>query len=343
MAAGVHRAQRFDAVAHFVGGLLGFGDGVGVGHRIVGRRPAPPPGSSVPCGWSRPGTSARPACAPARLRSASASRGASCTPARSGLRALLRRRAGLRAWRRPRAAISLTRGFQGGDFAGQSAAPADPVRCCRPAGARAARPAARFPARWRCAAPAVSRNCCSRRPMAARSPRWRSSRPASCGARGGVLFADGGGLRFQLLQFLALGFQRLLRARARSRSFSSTAARLRSRCSADLLGVAAQPLQFQARHRKARIGARQIVAQLAHFVIQRHAVLLARLLQRRAAAPARLPGRRSPGSAPSRRATCSSSAALARWPARTASSRASRFMASGPAPDFLPPVTVWPW
>ena len=26
----------------------------------------------------------------------------------------------------------------------------------------------------------------------------------------------------------------------------------------------------------------------------------------------------------------------------TASSRASRFIASGPAPDFLPPVTVWP-
>ena len=47
----------------------------------------------------------------------------------------------------------------------------------------------------------------------------------------------------------------------------------------DLLGIAAQTFQFQARDREARIGARQIVAQLAHFVVERDPVLLARLLQ----------------------------------------------------------------
>ena len=66
---------------------------------------------------------------------------------------------------------------------------------------------------------------------------------------------------------------------ARRRSFSSTAARLRLALRGRFFGVAAQALEFQARHRKARIGARQIFAQLAHFVIERHAVFLARLLQ----------------------------------------------------------------
>ena len=106
-------------------------------------------------------------------------------------------------------------------------------------------------------------------------------------------------------------------------------------------GVAAQPLQFQPRHREPRVGARQVVAQLAHLVIERHAVLLARLLQRaqplqfgferddllvQAVQPRHLLVER----------------VLPRSAVSTASSRASRFMASGPAPVFLPPVTVWP-
>ena len=44
---------------------------------------------------------------------------------------------------------------------------------------------------------------------------------------------------------------------------------------------------------------------------------------------------------PSSRAGISSSAPC-RACSFTFSSRASRFIASGPAPDFLPPVTVWP-
>jgi hypothetical protein len=45
---------------------------------------------------------------------------------------------------------------------------------------------------------------------------------------------------------------------------------------------------------------------------------------------------------PSRRAAISSSADC-RACSFTVSSRASRFIASGPAPDFFPPVTVCPW
>ena len=41
---------------------------------------------------------------------------------------------------------------------------------------------------------------------------------------------------------------------------------------------ARQTFQLQTRHRKPRIGSRQVVAQLAHIVIQRHAVFLASLL-----------------------------------------------------------------
>ena len=53
------------------------------------------------------------------------------------------------------------------------------------------------------------------------------------GARRRVLFADGGRLAFELFQLLPLALRALLRVSARSRSFSSTAARFRSRCSAD--------------------------------------------------------------------------------------------------------------
>ena len=35
MAAGFTAPSAFDAVAHFVGGLLGFGDGVAIRHRVV--------------------------------------------------------------------------------------------------------------------------------------------------------------------------------------------------------------------------------------------------------------------------------------------------------------------
>ncbi len=115
--------------------------------------------------------------------------------------------------------------------------------------------------------------------MALRSPRWRSSNAGQPGAGGGVLFADGGGLRFELLQLLPLGFQGLFALGAQAILLFHGGAiglALRGR----FFGVAAQALQFQARHGEARIGARKIVAQLAHFVIERHAVFLARLLQR---------------------------------------------------------------
>ena len=52
---GVHRAERFDAVADFVGGLFGFGDGVGIGHGIVRRGQFLHRAVRVPCGWSRRG------------------------------------------------------------------------------------------------------------------------------------------------------------------------------------------------------------------------------------------------------------------------------------------------
>ena len=76
-------------------------------------------------------------------------------------------------------------------------------------------------------------------------------------------------------------------------------------------------------------------------MIQRHAILLARLLQR----PQPLQFRFQPDdlllqAVQPRHLLVQ--LLLCRPCSFTASSRASRFMASGPAPDFLPPVTVWP-
>ena len=217
-------------------------------------------------------------------------------------------RRALRACPRPAAAISFTLGFQRRRSARPVEPPSGPARCCRPAGARAARPGARSRARWRCAAAWSSRNCCSRRPMAARSPRCRSSSPASSARSGGVLFARSRrpalpaspARRAALQRLFALRAQVLLLlprprdcARAARRDFSASRRR---------------PLQFQARHREPRVGARQIVAQLAHLVIQRHAILLARLLQRRAAAPVRPRSRAISWFKASSRATVSSRA-----------------------------------
>src|ERR1019366_1152447 len=98
------------------------------------------------------------------------------------------------------------------------------------------------------------------------------------GADHGVLLDDGGRLAFELLQFGALVFQRLLALRTETfllRDGAGVALALIGR----FFGVAAQALQLQAGHADARIGARQIVAQLAHFMIQRDTVLFARLLQ----------------------------------------------------------------
>src|ERR1017187_3348552 len=166
----------------------------------------------------------------------------------------------------------------------------------------------------------VSWNCRSRRTMAERSPRCRSSRPASSarvaaysspmvaawpssfsnscrsasraasdldhggalptmpflqagqfGARGGVFFADGGRLAFEFLQLLPLGFQGRFASGAQAVLFFDRPAILLA-----LFGrffrIAPQPLQLQARYRKPRIGPREVVRQLAHVVLQGHAV-----------------------------------------------------------------------
>src|ERR1019366_1128748 len=98
------------------------------------------------------------------------------------------------------------------------------------------------------------------------------------GANYGVLLEDGGRLAFQFLQFRALGLQRLFALRPQTFLFGhggGVALALVGR----FFGVAAQALQLQARDADARIGAREIVAQFAHFMVQRNAVLFARLLQ----------------------------------------------------------------
>ena len=98
------------------------------------------------------------------------------------------------------------------------------------------------------------------------------------GAGGGVLFADGGGLRFEFLEFLALAFEGLFAGGAQAFLLVHRGAVVLA-LGRGALGVAAQAFQFQAGHGEARVGAGKLVAQLAHFVIEGHAVLLAGLLQ----------------------------------------------------------------
>ena len=97
-------------------------------------------------------------------------------------------------------------------------------------------------------------------------------------ARGGVFFADSRGLAFEFLQLLPFGVQRFFALRPQLLLLLNGGA-IALALLGGFVGIAAQPLQFQTRHRKARVDARQIVAQLAHLVIHRHAILLARLLQ----------------------------------------------------------------
>ena len=80
----VHRAEGFDRLPHLVVAAARprrCASASGIGSSGAGQ--LLPPRSSAPCGWSRPGTSARPACAPAPLRSACASHTAPAPAARS--------------------------------------------------------------------------------------------------------------------------------------------------------------------------------------------------------------------------------------------------------------------
>jgi len=93
-----------------------------------------------------------------------------------------------------------------------------------------------------------------------------------------VLFPDGSGLAFQYLQLLPLGFQALFARGAQALLFFDGGA-VPLALAGRFFGVAAQMIELQARHGKARIGARKVVAQLAHLVVEGHAVFLAGLLQ----------------------------------------------------------------
>ena len=108
--------------------------------------------------------------------------------------------------------------------------------------------------------------------------------PGQFGARGRVLLADRGRLAFQLLEFLPLRFERRFALRPQP-LFLFHGRAIPLALLGRFLGVAAQALQLQPRHGEPRIGPREILAQLAHVVIERQPVFLAGLLQRRAAAP----------------------------------------------------------
>ena len=286
-------------------------------------------------------TSARPACAPARLRSASASPG-SPAPPRAASSALLRRRAALRAWPASSAAISLTRGFQR-------------ARSRRPARRRfrsssmlsASRRARCSPSRSISGAmalrrPVVSRNCCSSRPMARALAAMALFEAGQLGARGGVLFADRRRLRFPASPAPA--------ARPRAPA---------SRCRAQPLlllhrgAVAFALLGAISRHRAAAAPAPAAPPKGASWRATDPRPACAfrdRAPRGPFRAPAAAPRSRSSSASrptiswcsPSRRGHLRRRAPSACLAASTPSSRASRFMASGPAPDFLPPVTVWP-
>ena len=157
--------------------LLGLGDGVGIRHRVVGRRQFRHRADSVPCGWSRPGTSARPACAPGPLRSATASRGISCTLTRSVFSSSSPERSASRM-AASCCAISLTRASRSVICSASSAArwSSSILSASRRERCSPKRPISGAMALRRVV---VSRNCCSSRPIALRSPRCRSSSPAS--------------------------------------------------------------------------------------------------------------------------------------------------------------------
>ena len=186
----------------------------------------------------------------------------------------------------------------------------------------------------------VSRNCCSRRPMAERSPRWRSSSPASS-ARTPACSSTMVAAWPSSFSNSARCVSSACSLSARRRSFSATAVRLRSRWSADFSASRRRRSSSRRATLSARIGARQIVAQLAHLVIQRDAILLARLLQGAQALQLGLEADdllRQPVQARQH--------FVERRLARPSTSPPVRALrASWPAdrrPLFLPPVTVWP-
>ena len=308
-------------------------------HRARDRRPrpVPPPGSSVPCGWSRPGTSARPACAPARLRSASASPGSPARAARSAFSSSSPAR------RASRMAASCGRhlvdaGFQRGDL------PASARPCRSSSILSASRRARCSPSRSISGAMALRRagGLAELLFQAAHGGALAAVallQSGQLGARRGVLFADGGGLRLPASPFPARSASSACFALARAAVPSPPPRRdCVSRCSADFSASRRRRSSSSRATRKARIGARQVLAQLAHFVIERHAVLLARLLQ--GAQPLQfgferddLLVQRRPGAPPARRArlwrACSRTPARAlraSWPAarRRISCRRSR-------------------
>ncbi len=187
----------------------------------------------------------------------------------------------------------------------------------------------------RCAAPRSRGTAAPAAPWRARLAAMPLLQPGQFRPRRRVLFADGGGLPFQLLQFLAARLRAPLPgppAVAPSppppRGCARAARPISRRRAAAAPAPAAPP-------KAANSSARQVLAQLAHVVIQRHAVLLARLLQAPQPLQLALP---APAISlvqllqPRRHLLVKADPAACSF---AASSRASRFMASGPARRFL--------
>ena len=97
-------------------------------------------------------------------------------------------------------------------------------------------------------------------------------------AQNSVLLLRAGDFGFQVFQLLPRRFKRLFLPMTRLLFFGDglRAAQLLLQRP---LGFFGQAIEFQPRHRQARIGARQLLAELAPFMIERQGILLLGLLR----------------------------------------------------------------